>query len=108
MDFKVSFPGTIRNRLLRLKAKVEFIGLGAELGHALAAIHQCLTEQPLELGEIQYTLKHHPLPVCLLVRGFLSVSYVVDVPGKKVMVAKMRMLQDHPFPIGFEKIVNDQ
>ena len=107
MSFQVSFPGLIRNRLLRLKEKVKAAGRSKELGRILGNIQECLAERPLELGEIQYTLKHVQMPVCLLVREYLAVDYAVNAAGGKVFVTKLKMLEDHPFPAGFEKILND-
>ena len=107
MTFQVKYPESIRTRLLRLQSAVTSVGLQAEFVEVLKAIHKRLEDSPLEWGEQQYTLRHVQLPICIIARRFLSVNYAVDVIQRNVMVTKMRMLDDHPFPAGFEKILND-
>ena len=107
MAYRVVFPGHIRERLVKLRDRVRGAGQGRQLGETLALIHQCLVDEPLGFGEIQYTVKNLGLAVCLLARNYLAVAYVVDTQNQTVSVTKLRMLSDHPFPRGFEAFLND-
>jgi hypothetical protein len=91
---------------MRLTKEVMAIGMSKELARELADVNSDLTNRPLEAGEVLYTLHNIPMPVVLLARGFLSVVYVVHAADKLVMVTKMKMLDNHPFPSGFEDFLN--
>jgi hypothetical protein len=107
MTYRVSFDDSIRRRLAKLKDRVKPVGMGSELARVLNDLVMDLTQRPLDAGEIMYVLHHVQMPVKILAKKYLSVVFAVHESSKRVMVTKMKMLENHPFPPGFEKYLND-
>lgn len=106
MNYEVSFSDSILSRLTRLKNEVRAIGKGKELGRVLTSLLLDLRQRPLEAGEVMYHLKHIPMPVISFAKEYLGVVYAVHEDSKQVMVTKLKMMERHPFPSGFEKYLN--
>jgi hypothetical protein len=106
MEYRVSFPESIRLRLKALAEKLRPSGQGKELGRVLAGIIEDLRYRPLEVGEIMYHLRHIPMPVKTMTKEYMAVVFAVHEAKKFVMVKKLTMLADHPFPDGTDRFLN--
>lgn len=107
MSYDVSIPDPILNRLSRLKDKVRAIGRGKELARVLSGLLDDLTHRPNGAGELMYTLRHIPMPARAIAKEYLGVVYFVHELEKLVIVTKLSMAEEHPFPPGLERIVNN-
>jgi hypothetical protein len=106
MPFHVSFPDGIRQRLAILTARVRSISMGKELARVLFKVVHDLTERPREIGETMYDLHQVHMPVKVHTVHYIGVVFAVHESSKSVMVTKMTMLENHPFPPGYEDTLN--
>jgi hypothetical protein len=106
MSYRVAFDDSVRTRLARLKDRVKAVGMGAELASVLSSLVNDLSEHPMDVGETMYDLHRVAMPVKVVAKDYLSAVFVVHEISQVVMVTRMRMLDGHPFPPGFEKNLN--
>ncbi len=81
--------------------------MGKELARVLLKVVQTLTEGPLEVGETMYNLHHVVMPVKVHVVHYIGVVFAVHESSKNVFVTKLTMLENHPFPPGYEEDLNN-
>jgi len=74
----------------------------------LAGLVQEISESPLELGEPKFDYKHVKMRSYLALRNFIAIQYAVNEEFQFVLVGKISLSGNHPYPAEFEKVLNSK